>query len=92
MTIAFVASKVQLIKRRAAESEEEWPGFRAEYVREQAIKLAVELADSVIMEASDGSVEDTNNLTAQVAKAFVDKVCIATQSALNIKAMERTKK
>ena len=64
-----------------------------EYVQQKAVELAVRLADSVIMEASEGSVEETNMLTAMVAEKFADKVLMACRSAYNRKTMlERMKK
>ena len=41
---------------------------------EAAIKNAVEAADRIIMAASDGSCEETDYLTAEIALAFVQKV------------------
>lgn len=41
--------------------------------REQIVREAVHVADRIIMEGSDGSVEETNLLTAQVAQKFIEK-------------------
>ena len=55
---------------------------RREYERRQIIDKAVQAADRTIMDGSDGSVEETNWLTSQVAKRFVEKVDIALTSSL----------
>ena len=53
-----------------------------EYRRQEAVRQAVQEADRIILAASDGSVEETDFLTAEVARAFVSKVCIALESKL----------
>lgn len=53
-----------------------------EYKRQQAIDEAVLAADRIILNASDGSLEETNYLTAQVAKRFVDKATHPIDMAL----------
>ena len=58
-----------------------------EYERHQIIDKAVQAADRIIMDGSDGSVEETNWLTSEVAKRFVDKVGIALTSELMRKDM-----
>jgi hypothetical protein len=45
----------------------------SQHRREQIIREAVRVADCVIMDGSDGSNEETNFLTALVAKAFLEK-------------------
>lgn len=59
-----------------------------EYERQQIIDNAVQAADRIIMDGSDGSVEETNRLTSKVAKRFVEKVDIALSSALMRKDLE----
>jgi len=56
--------------------------------RREIIKEAIEAADRIILDGSDGSVEETNWLTAEVAKGFNDKINIAAQSALRRKDLE----
>ncbi len=46
---------------------------QAEMKRQHAIEEAVQAADRIIMEASDGSNEETNYLTGMVALQFVRK-------------------
>ena len=41
--------------------------------REQTVKEAVEAADRIILDGSDGSVEETDYLTAEVARKFMEK-------------------
>ncbi len=53
-----------------------------EYERRQIIGKAVQAADRIIMDGSDGSTEETNWLTSEVAKRFVEKVNIALSGVL----------
>lgn len=53
-----------------------------DYLLQQAIREAVSAADRIILDASDGSVEETNWLTAMVAHEFSNKVLIALNSPL----------
>ena len=46
----------------------------------EAVERAVRVADEVILDASDGSVEETNYLTAKISEMFATKTCIATMS------------
>ncbi len=61
---------------------------KREYERQEIVRSAVQAADRVIMDGSDGSVEETNWLTSEVAKCFVDKVHNGLMSALMRKDME----
>lgn len=78
---------VDRIKRNAANIEEDYPGRRAQYIREKAIQLAVSVADQVIMEASTGSEEDTDFLTAHVALKFSEKVAMGASRLLSRKEL-----
>jgi phosphoheptose isomerase len=42
--------------------------------RNEIVKRAVEAADRIIMDGSDGSVEETDHLTSEVAQRFNEKV------------------
>ncbi len=42
-----------------------------EYERQEIIRKAVEAADRIILDGSDGSCEETNFLTAKVAEKFM---------------------
>lgn len=53
-----------------------------EYLLQTAIREAVSAADRIILAVSDGSVEETNWLTAMVAHEFSKKVLIAMNSPL----------
>jgi hypothetical protein len=48
--------------------------------RQRAIEKAVDAADRIILEASDGTVEETNLLTARVMLQFAGKMEIAFQT------------
>lgn len=48
----------------------------SQHRREMIIREAVRVADRVIMDGSDGSVEETNFLTAGIAEAFMKKALI----------------
>ena len=58
--------------------EREW----REHVRQQIVQRAVGAADHIILDASDGSEEETNWLTAEVARKFNEKVYRVAQAAL----------
>jgi len=64
---------------------EDYPGQQRESELEVAIKKAIETADRIILDASDGSVEETDYLTARVALAFVSRV----QSAITSKYLAK---
>lgn len=53
-----------------------------EYERQRIVQGAVEAANRIIMDGSDGSVEETDWLTSQVAKRFVEKVDMALNAKL----------
>ncbi len=44
-----------------------------EHEREETIKKAVEAADRIIMDGSDGSMAETDFLTARVAEKMIDR-------------------
>ncbi len=52
-----------------------------EYELQEAIRKAVAAADQIILAASDGSAEETNWLTGEVARAFVIKALLPFQTA-----------
>jgi hypothetical protein len=62
--------------------EEDFPGQRDEMRLHDAIRKAVDAADKIILEASDGSVEETDFLTVSVTGAFVEKVVATLGSKL----------
>lgn len=64
--------------------EREW----REYERQQIVQKAVGAADRIILDASDGSEEETNWLTAEVAREFNEKVYHVAQAALLHKDLE----
>ncbi len=52
-----------------------------DYRREKAVRDAVEAADTIILDASDGSTEETNWLTARLAEGFLLKALIPFHAA-----------
>jgi len=50
--------------------------------RREVISNAVGVADRIILDGSDGSVEETDWLTSEVAKCFVEKVNISLMGKL----------
>lgn len=59
-----------------------------EYERQQIVQKAVEAADSIILNASDGSEEEVNWLTVEVAMKFNEKVYHVSLTALLRKDLE----
>lgn len=59
-----------------------------EYERREIIKKAVEAADRIILDGSDGSVEETNFLTAEVARKFMERALLPFNSAMLHKDLE----
>lgn len=56
--------------------------------RRVIIQRAVETADRIILDGSDGSLEETDWLTSEVASAFTEKVHIRLSGILLRKDME----
>lgn len=56
--------------------------------RDKIIESAVSAADGIILDGSDGSVEETNYLTAIVAKKFTEKALLPLQTAMQKKDLE----
>lgn len=77
-----IAVELDKILKDAARLEEDFPGQRLEYVRQKAIELSINVGDSIIMEVSKGSVEETDFLTSAVALGWLHKVHIANTSRL----------
>lgn len=65
---------------------EEWE--QREYHRHQVIRKAVEAADHIILEGSDGSVEETNFLTAEVARKIMERALLPFNTAMMRKDLE----
>jgi len=59
-----------------------------EYKRDKSVEDAVTAADRIILDASDGSNEETNYLTAMVAKRFMEKALLPFQTAIQRKDIE----
>jgi len=63
-----------------------------EHRREEIIKRAVEAADRIILEESDGSIEETNYLTARVAEVVMKKALHPFSQALLSKDIQEEEK
>jgi len=59
-----------------------------EYERQEIVRKAVDAADRIILDGSDGSCEETDWLTFKVAEKFVEKVGIQLTGELMRKDME----
>jgi len=59
-----------------------------DYERHQIIQKAVEAADRIILEGSDGSVEETNYLTSEVARGFMDRALLPLKSSMARKDLD----
>jgi len=66
-----------------AELKELYPGSYNEARRHDVIDRAVSAADHIILEGSDGSTEETDWLTGEVAARFVEKVRMRLASQLS---------
>ena len=60
--------------------------------RRAIVEAAVRSADRIIMDFSDGSCEETDFLTGEVAAAFMHKVTLALQFKLMRQELRRTTK
>lgn len=58
----------------------EWQ--KRDYRRQQIIKEAVEAADRIILGGSDGSLEETDYLTARVAEKLMQKALLPFQTVI----------
>lgn len=79
----FVAKDTVDKIRKSTEQLDEWnEDLRKDYFRQNVVKKAVDIADRIIMEATDGSAEETNYLTGKVAEAFMSKVLMSLQTQM----------
>lgn len=62
------------------------------YKRNETIEKAVKAADKIIIDSSDGSEEETNYLTAEVAERLMQKALRPFSAALLKKDMDATNK
>ena len=65
---------------------EKWERRQAH--RERAVQDAVNAADQIILERSDGSVEETDFLTAEVAEKLMEKALNPLRRAMTKKDLE----
>ena len=68
--------------QRQEEIDEDYPGQQNDSRRLKIINHAVEAADRIIMEGSNGDTEETDYLTGIVAQRFMEKVAGRLQSEL----------
>ena len=61
---------------------------KREYERHQIIKKAVEAADRIILDGSDGSIEETDFLTSEVARKFIEKALLPFNTDMTRKDLE----
>jgi len=61
-----------------------------DYKRNKIIEDAVSAADRIILDGSDGSNEETNYLTAMVAKRFMERALLPFQTTLQRKDIEES--
>jgi len=64
---------------------EDFTGQRKEYLRNVAVQLAVEVADSILLKMNEGNREELDLMTAEVAHRFCDKVVMAARSIVTAK-------
>ncbi len=68
--------------------EEDYPGQLKESRRYKILERAVDLADGILVDYSDGEVEELDWLTARVAESFLSRVVVRLQSSMLRKDME----
>jgi len=61
---------------------------KREYHRHQVVQKAVEVADRIILDSSDGSVEETNYLTGEVARKFMEKALLPFNTTITRRDLE----
>jgi hypothetical protein len=84
--------KKMLKEAESLRLSDDYPGQTDEFRRQRIIEMAMEAADEIIMEGSDGSEEETNFLTSAVAVKMVGKVHFPIQGQLLRRDLEaRTK-
>mgnify|MGYP001596234040 CR=1 FL=1 len=65
---------------------------RVEMRRDQAVRAALEAADRIVCNASDGSLEETYYLTAQVAQKMIERALYPFTSRMLRTDVERRHK
>lgn len=88
MPEAQIKRIIDSIRQRATEVDEDYPGQSNEYIQQEVIRLAVGLVDDVVIEASDGTVEQTDLLTTEIMYKLVEQVLSARRFAVRRKALE----
>lgn len=69
--------------------EEDYPGQNYDVRRQKAIEEAVRKVMHVILEASDGSVEESNYLEAEIGLKIIEQVVSRISSQLLCKDLEK---
>lgn len=75
--------------RMIKQQEEDHPGQRDEVRRHRIIEFSHKIADSIICDEADGSTEELDYLTMEVAFKFLESVKARTSSNLLRKGLER---
>lgn len=93
MLAKAISERIEAIRNEELRirENENFSGEAHEYFQQQVIRLAIEAADSVILEASDGSVEETDYLTAKVVEGLTTHLYQRIWSALRMKEMNERK-
>jgi hypothetical protein len=87
--------RIKELERRLEEmermSEQDAPFDKATARRELLIQIAVEAADSILMGFSDGSIEELNYLTKEMASKFAERAEAQANRAAMLRKLERVK-
>jgi excisionase family DNA binding protein len=71
------------------DTQEDFPGQNDEYRLQKTVERAVREADIIIMDGSNGSVEETDYLTSKVAEVFAQKAHQAVVARLLRYSLEK---
>lgn len=82
--------EVARLEKKSQSIEEDYTGRQREFYRQELIRFAVEIADRCIVGGADGSEEELDFLTCEIAQAFNKKVEIALMSKLRRKELLET--
>ena len=87
--------RIKNLEQRLAElersSEHDAPIDKAIARRELLLQIAVEAADSILMGFSDGSIEELNYLTREMALKFAEKAAAQDNRVAMLHNLERVK-
>lgn len=72
--------------------EEDYPDQLKDLRRHEILERAIDLADGILVDYSDGEIEELDWLTAKIAERFTDKVVLRLSHCLLRKDLESRKK